>query len=549
MCLQPIKIKNVNYQSKNPLLLALGRDTTHAFMEVPCGHCEQCVAARQNDFVQRIVAESKYNHLFFATLTYDNDHLPRLSIEVPVVRPPVSEDIPQTSSLFDGEGPENGPSTSCTSLVPVGFWEPVSTDVLDAEIWLSCAGFGDENDTAELLAARASGDSKRLKELIDAREQAQIDSHTVGECLEDDIEYEPISFAYADIHDLQLMLKNVRDNLDEYPELNGRTLRYAAVSELGKQNGRPHFHVLFLLETRPDDFDANGAPVRATLRSLEIQLRNCVKKYWAENIGTRKNPVYKPRFKYARRWSFGKVYTNYDLHWVDPSLTSGQTSNVAYYVSKYMMKGSDRDARRQQFLRLNLSEDEYTAVWKTIRCRMVCSKGLGLDARFETVTREEVTETTECLADYANRLSDYLRDCDDLPDPAAIDLLKSKSIRTVKRRVMIPNFELADKIRRELSKDVGASPGPIFIDAQGNHRPLSHYYQRFGYIFTPKDAVLIHLSYNEPDERHDPDPEEARRAEQRLDRRRRIVDSHSEFDNISTIDMPTDDATLRTYIY
>ena len=521
MCLQPLKIKNVNYQSKNPLLLALGRDTTHAFMEVPCGHCEQCVAARQNDFVQRIVAESKYNHLFFATLTYDNDHLPRLSIDVPVLKRPSD----QLTLSFDTPDRVLDQSVSGNELLP-----PTLDAVVPCELV-------DTRDTDQFLS-------------LDAFDGApdNPEEHLTGEALEDAIEYESISFAYADIHDLQLMLKNVRDNLDEYPELNGRTLRYAAVSELGKQNGRPHFHVLFLLETRPDDFDSNGAPVSATLRSLEIQLRNCVKKYWAENIGTRKNPVYKPRFKYARRWSFGKVYTNYDLHWVDPSLTSGQTSNVAYYVSKYMMKGSDKDARRQQFLRLNLSEDEYTEVWKTIRCRMVCSKGLGIDARFETVTREEVTETTECLADYANRLSDYLRDCDDLPDPAAIDLLKSKSIRTVKRRVMIPNFELADKIRRDLSKDVGTKPGPIFIDAQGNHRPLSHYYQRFGFIFTPKDAVLIHLSFNEP-ERHDPDPMEAQNAQKRLDRRRRIVDSHSEFDNISTIDMPTDDATLRQYIY
>lgn len=552
MCLQPLKIKNTNYGSNNPLTLVLNKDTTHAYMEVPCGHCEQCVAARQNSFVQRIQAESRYNHLFFATLTYDNEHLPKISIDVPVVRPhdaqlelqfdssqhhkPTHKNNELLHGLEEAQFDSSGTTTDQSHASSHGdstsrFDEPVSEqleslvpiEVVDSNEFLSLAAFDlPENDDPEYLS---------------------------GEGLpEDELDYESITFAYADIHDVQLLLKNVRDNLGNYNRLSGRCLRYAAVSELGKQNGRPHFHILFLLEHRPEDFDPNGKPIRSVLLSLEAQLRTCVRKYWAENVGTRKNPIYYPRFKYARKWSFGKVYTNFDLHWVDPSLTRDQTANVGYYVSKYMMKGSDRDSRRQQFLRLNLTEDEYQAVWKVIRCRMTCSKGLGLDARFETIEHKHEVVNYKPLHDVAAEMDAYLATCDDLPDFSEITLIKSRQIKVIKKRVMIPNFELANKIRKELKDDVGVAPGPVFIDPTGKHRPLSHYYQRFGFIYTVKDAVEIVTQYRGP-EKEPPTKEDADEAQKRLVKRRKIADSHSEFDNVSTIDMPTDDPSLTQYIY
>lgn len=558
MCLNPIHIKNTNYGSKNPQLLILNKDTTHAFMEVPCGRCEQCVAAKQSDFVQRVQSESKYNHLFFATLTYDNDHLPRLSVDVPVVKPEKSQsdkkfDSSQhhTSTLFDRPlsdvESEQFQFDSRDRFVPI--------ELVDSDEFLSLDAFDvPANNEAEslaqkeLAAARLVQDSKRMKSALDAIKKAQDDSHLVAESLDDAIEYETISFAYADIHDVQLLLKNVRDNLSDYPALAGRCLRYAAVSELGKQNGRPHFHILFFLEHRPEDFDPNGVPNKAVLRTIEAQLRTIVRKYWAENVGTRKNPVYVPRFKYARKWSFGRIYTNYDLHWVDPSLTKDMTANVGYYVSKYMMKGSDRDQRRQQFLRLNLQEDEYNDVWKTIKCRMTCSKGLGLDARYITIEEAVEQVTYKPLDQYARELSDYLDNCDDLPDPDFVSSVLSRSYRVIRKRVLIPNFELAEKIRKDLLVDRGLSPGPVYIDPLGNHRPLSHYYQRFGYIYTLPDAIRIITEYRGP-EKVPPTKEEADAAAFRLDKRRRLVDAHSPFDNVSTVDMPDDDSTLKQYIY
>ena len=86
MCLTPIKIKNANKrvgwfservksECSNPARLF---DTTHTYIYVPCGHCPECVRSRQNDIIQRTNLESLESHLYFCTLTYNNEHLPTL---------------------------------------------------------------------------------------------------------------------------------------------------------------------------------------------------------------------------------------------------------------------------------------------------------------------------------------------------------------------------------------------------------------------------------------------------------------------------------------
>lgn len=58
----------------------LMKDTTSAFINVPCGVCSECIAVRQMNFVQRIQCEAMVNHLFFVTLTYNNDSLPSVAL-------------------------------------------------------------------------------------------------------------------------------------------------------------------------------------------------------------------------------------------------------------------------------------------------------------------------------------------------------------------------------------------------------------------------------------------------------------------------------------
>lgn len=83
MCLKPRLLPNPWYfppdkRSKMERLLPTWflHDTTNAFMKIPCGNCSECLQARQNEFVQRIIEMSKFNYLLYGTLTYNQFSLP-----------------------------------------------------------------------------------------------------------------------------------------------------------------------------------------------------------------------------------------------------------------------------------------------------------------------------------------------------------------------------------------------------------------------------------------------------------------------------------------
>lgn len=478
---------------------AFGKDADSDFIYIPCGRCPECVAAKQNSLVQRVQMEAKHNHLFFCTLTYDNKHLPILNLEVPVRKEvrPVLEASGETVTLFQPEG--------LSSQDIIEQFENASIDDLTSIPDVSAA------DTADPLA------------------HSDVVDGVSGEVLA--VDYDSVSLPYADIHHVQLLLKNLRDN----NPCDGRNIRYLAVSELGKANGRPHFHILFMLEKRPGDFIWNSGVygVSPTVRyNLERQLWQAVFKYWAVNVGTRKNPKYEPLFTYRKRFLGSKVYTNFDLHYVDPAKTTNGTANVAYYVTKYIIKGSKRDARRQQFLRLNLSDSQYHEAWNTIKCRLLISKGLGLDPRFYTNEVKIACKNPNfSLCDYANYLRDIVDSSDDLP---ADDVSRPNPLtyRVCKRRIMVPNFAITDEIRRNLTADVGRAPGPIFISPDGKHRPLSHYYQTKGFIYTTIDALSIYLNYDDSTDvpHYNWNKEQKDRAYFEHEKRLVAIDCNSSFD-------------------
>lgn len=84
MCLTPVLIDNPNRLSPSKLKalkpgdIRLLYDCTSQKIQVPCGHCPQCIAVRQMGYVQRVQMESLENHLFFATLTYNEESLPKI---------------------------------------------------------------------------------------------------------------------------------------------------------------------------------------------------------------------------------------------------------------------------------------------------------------------------------------------------------------------------------------------------------------------------------------------------------------------------------------
>lgn len=417
MCLTPYTKKNPNYGLKHIGFNYL-KDCDSQMIDIPCGHCAQCIASKQSAWVQRACEEAKKSHLFFATLTYDNAHLPVL-------------------------------------LVP-------------------------------------------------------------GE------EYE---IPFADIKHIQLLMKSIRNN-----KITDRDFKYLACSELGKNGGRPHFHILFFVEKRPYD-DA------CAIRGLEKEFYTLCRKYWAVNKGTDKHPIYEPRFTYREKWYHGQHQTNFDLHYVDPSLTKEGYANVAYYVTKYMLKPSDRENRRQQALHLNLEEDVYEAVWNTVKSRLLVSKGLGLCSKM--VTETIVVEKDHDCPEYVKYL-DYLNALDDLPsDDMSFMKFIGETPVVQKRRVLVADEDVCRCLKENCVKLAGTLPYPIYVNDAGETFPLAPYYRKHGQVYGIQEAMTLYYFFDPESKAFktylDMTPDERLRKLRSLYVKQSKVDQHETF---GVIDAP-----------
>lgn len=278
MCISPIKIRNPNYGCTAPLVQKT-TDTVSRYIKVPCNSCCECLAKRQAQFVQRCRLESLTHHLFFATLTYQDQYLPYID----------------TSTGY------------------------------------------------------------RIK--------------------------------YADIHDVQCAIKRIRK-----ANSFGRPFMYFAVSERGGERGRPHFHILFFIDKEPkDDF--------FTCMALERKCSKVLFKEWRRNIGTTFRPVWVPLSKYVTKYQFGRITSTYDFHFVNPSTTIEGVSNVAYYVSKYMLKPSDRERKLHSALRFNLDPDEYDSVWNLVKSKCFKSLNFGCSSSVQVANVKAAISQTRSSSD------------------------------------------------------------------------------------------------------------------------------------------------------
>ena len=98
MCISPILIKNPNFNryarteykdGKRVVIMEkqdrydareYQKDTVSQYIEVPCGHCPECLILKQTYIRQRASIMSLTHDIYFATLTYNEEMLPRLSI-------------------------------------------------------------------------------------------------------------------------------------------------------------------------------------------------------------------------------------------------------------------------------------------------------------------------------------------------------------------------------------------------------------------------------------------------------------------------------------
>lgn len=255
---------------------------------------------------------------------------------------------------------------------------------------------------------------------------------------------------FADCSDVTNMIKRLRKD-----NAFGRPFRYLAVSELGSLRARPHFHLIFFV--KKFDNDTVYTPI-----NLEKILFSKVLSYWSRNYGSSRKPIYKPCCTYIRKFVCGKLKTTYDLHFVSPSTLDASTMDVPFYVTKYMLKPSDKAKRLQQALKLNLPEDEYDIVWKKVKPRWFSSLNFGFGVYGLQPKNQSLQERLDILS-------------------------KTKS------------FEL---VRQSIDRSLSSQDRPKFYDPEsGKSLPLSRYWKSFGNLYTVGDATAFH--FKDPNWRED----------------------------------------------
>lgn len=229
-----------------------------------------------------------------------------------------------------------------------------------------------------------------------------------------------------------------------------------------------HFHILFLVRKHDQDRHEDCLQLESVLfkEVLAEWKRNVAPPIWSPKrkkfIPNSRHPVYRPLCTYVRKMVRGKLRSNYDLHYVNPTLSSGGSADVCFYVLKYMMKPSERSVRLQQALHLNLSEEEYEDIWSLVRPRHFESDALGYGV--------SDTETSEDMKAY-HVVLEHLR----------------KGIEQSKYR-----------------KIPGQDPMPLFIlPSDGSTAPLAKYYKSNPNVFDMQDFLSFFYAsskaYNEID--------------------------------------------------
>lgn len=270
------------------------------------------------------------------------------------------------------------------------------------------------------------------------------------------------SIPYADIHDLQLLFKRLRNN-----NSFGRPFRYFACTERGGLKGRPHVHILWFLPRFDNEDYVDGLGLQG--RVFDSVLSN-----WCRNVSNFKRcPDYKPLLTYKRKFVNGKIRTNYDTHFVIPSLTKDGISSVAFYVAKYLLKPSSRERRLQQAIRLNYDEYDYEKAYSVVKSRSLRSEHFGLNLT-------DVSQSYDIVR--------YLREC----------------------------------INRSRSN----SSYPLYFSPDSNLTfPLSPYYKSKGFIYSFKDSLDFKMKDDSIFIDFDKSWTQIINADSSLDRLRNIVDS------------------------
>lgn len=261
MCLSPVYTKNLYYGSRNPAHRF--KDVSFRYAAYPCGHCADCLRKKQSDLVQRSVEEFKNCYCVFCTLTYNDEHLPKIVI----------------------------------------------------------------------------GD------------------------------YE---YTYPDMQHFRLMIKRLRKS-DILPPF-----KFLCSSEFGSKTHRPHFHFLIFIPKGEYDFPFDGQRYADKIEKFIKSDQG-----WSVNVSrSTKKPVYEHLSEFKK---FADGRSTYDVHLVT-SREGYKDEDVAYYVTKYVLKYDPWSDHRRGAIYANYPSHEARKIWNMIGPRTILSRGFGVCEH----TREDI---------------------------------------------------------------------------------------------------------------------------------------------------------------
>lgn len=193
--------------------------------------------------------------------------------------------------------------------------------------------------------------------------------------------------SYADFTDFQKMLKRLRKHSFF---ISHSDFKYLVVNEYGSKRHRPHFH--FILFIPKQSSDTVFTPIQ-----YENVLRRLILSEWKRNVGSTRTPIYLPLCDYCEKFKNGKLSTNFDFHYVNPCLTSGQESDVSFYVTKYCLKYDKWIDDKRKALYLNCeTEEDYYMIWSKLKPSVRKSHNFGITPNTHRYIRE-------CIDVYSSR--------------------------------------------------------------------------------------------------------------------------------------------------
>lgn len=185
------------------------------------------------------------------------------------------------------------------------------------------------------------------------------------------------TFHYAKYEDIQNMFKRFRDA----KIIKDREFRYLCVNEYGDKKMRPHFHLLLFVSKR--EYDDQTTPFQ-----LEKILYDNLGNFFAENVGTRKNPIYKKLFDFSTSITNGKKRSNYYVKYVRQEdvltyvnydfLPKTEDEKSIRYLLGYVNKLSDYEKKIECYINQKEEDIELQKKLKRVlRSQVRYSKGFG----------------------------------------------------------------------------------------------------------------------------------------------------------------------------